>query len=145
MLSFDDLANNIIIVSSDFKRTYETAEILHSELQLEQPIRFEIALRERGIGDLDMTHNWDGIKQVWALDETDPTHNEFNCESVTTVTLRTSRLVHSLDKEYSNKVIILVSHGAPLQCLHSLFSPSEFRKHPGIKNGEIRHLKETDD
>lgn len=144
MLSND--VSNVIIISSDFRRTRETAEILHSELQIKEPIRFEIALRERGLGKLDMTNSWDGIKQMWGLDELDPTHTENDVESVMTMALRTSRLVQSLDKENINKVIILVSHGDPSQCLHAIFmgkNPNEFRTYPGIKNCEIRQLKET--
>lgn len=144
MLGSDNLTK-LIIVSSDFKRTRETAEILHSELQVERPIRFEIALRERGLGSLDMTHCWDDIQQIWALDEIDPTHTQYDCESLMMMTLRTSRLIHQLDKESDNQIIILVSHGDPSQCLHALFmglNPNEFRKYPGIKNCEIRQLKE---
>ena len=140
MLGADSL-NKLVIVSSDFRRTRETAEILHSELQVEHPIRFEIALRERLLGSVQ----YDDMHQLWALDEADPTHNQFNCESVMMMTLRTSRLVQTLDREYDNQTIILVSHGDPCQCLHTLFiglNPNEFRTHPGMKNCEIRQLKD---
>ena len=142
------LSKKLVIVSSDFKRTRETAEILHSELGVEQPIRFEIALRERGLGSMNMTYNWDNVPQMWALDELDPTHTEYNCESVMSMTVRTSRLVQQLDKEYNDMNIILVSHGDPCQCLHAIFiglNPNEFRTIPGIQNCEIRSLKEPNE
>jgi len=43
-----------VVVSSDFKRTRETAEILHAHLLAKTPIRFEKALRERWYGAFDM-------------------------------------------------------------------------------------------
>ena len=142
------LSEKIVIVSSDFRRTRETAEILHSELGVKRPIRFEIALRERGLGSMNMTYNWDSVRQMWALDEVDPTHTEYNCESVMSMTVRTSRLVQQLDKEYNDMIIILVSHGDPCQCLYAIFiglNPNEFRKIAGMKNCEIRPLKEPNE
>jgi probable phosphoglycerate mutase len=104
----NDISKDVVIVSSDFLRTHQTAEILHSQLHPEAPIRYEIGLRERWYGDLDMTKDF---FKIFDLDHEDPTHTYRGSESLVAVVLRTTRLVQQLDKEYSDKVIILVSHG----------------------------------
>ena len=137
------LSEKIVIVSSDFRRTRETAEILHSELGVERPIRFEIALRERGLGKFNMTHGGPDVVKLLAEDEIDPSNNLFGCESIMSMRLRTSSLVYQLDKEYNNKVFILVSHGATCHSVYTVFagiSPNEFHEMSCVKNCEIRQL-----
>ena len=141
-----DLTDRLLIVSSDFKRAQETAEIIHTNLLVKEPIRFETSLRERSFGSLDMENVDAHCQQIWALDEADPTHNEYGIESVMEMVYRMSQIIQKLDKEYNGRVIIMVSHGDPSQCIHSVFagmSPNEYRKsRNGIKNCEIRELKE---
>ena len=140
------MCERLLIVSSDFKRAKETAEILHACLGTVTPIRFETRLRERAFGTLHFKNVDDFVKKVWDLDEADPTHNEFGVESVMEMVVRLSHLIQELNKEHSNRVIILVSHGDPCQCIHTVFkgiNPNEFRKQPnGYANCEIRELQE---
>ncbi len=132
-------------MSSDFRRARETAEILHSNLLVKEPIRFESNLRERWFGSLDTKNVDTHCPQIWALDEADPTHNEYGIESVMEIVFRMSQTIQKLDKDYCERIIIMVSHGDPCQCIHSVFmgiSPNEYRKHDGMQNCEIRELKE---
>ena len=140
----------MLIVSSDFKRAKETAEIVHANLGIKEPVQFETRLRERWFGSLDMQDLDNGnCKNVWELDEADPTHNEFGVESVMEMVLRMSHVIQRLDKEHDNRIIVLVSHGDPCQCIHTVFegvSPNEFRKdRQGMKNCEIRELHDLND
>lgn len=131
-----------MIVSSDFKRTRETAEILHTQLQVETPLRFEEALRERYYGPFDMKPI-ENECQVAELDRDDPTHTKYGNESVMAVVLRVSRLVKALDEDYKNKIILLVSHMDPLQILTTIFlgmSPGEHRSLPELGNCNIKEL-----
>ena len=143
----DDLSEKVLVVSSDFLRTKETAEIIHSNLVIKQPIRFETALRERRMGDLDMTSDFNVVRKLWSHDRVDPTHNEYGAESVMEMVVRMSHLIQQLDKEYAGRIIVMISHGDPSQCIHTVFmglSPSEFRTQPGFQNCEIRQLLEPE-
>jgi len=131
-----------VVVSSDFRRTRETAEILHACLQVKTPIQFEEALRERQFGPLDMTSGKNYCR-ISELDKDDPAHTKYGNESVMSVVLRTSRLVKKLDEEYEDKILLLVSHMDPLQILTTTFhgiSPSEHRSLPYLGNCNIREL-----
>ena len=80
---------------------------------------------------------------VRELDTTDPTSKKYGHESVAEVMLRMSRVVLQLDKETKSCVYVIVSHGDPLQLLHTAFlglNPDQYRSHPFIKNCEIREL-----
>ena len=48
-------ASDPTIVSSDFKRTSETAEIVRKHFQIESHVRYERALCERNFGDFNLT------------------------------------------------------------------------------------------
>jgi broad specificity phosphatase PhoE len=139
----NDISKDVVIVSSDFLRTHQTAEILHSQLHPEAPIRYEIGLRERWFGDLDMTIGVENFTKVFDLDVNDPTHTYCNSESLMSIVLRTTRLVQQLDKEYSDKVIILVSHGDPCMCLYSIsvgVPPEAARQFHYFTNCDIKQL-----
>lgn len=107
-----------MVVSSDFKRARETAEILHAHLLVKTPIRFEEALRERYYGTFDMKPvTSDNERKLGKLDKNDPSHTEHQVESVNAVKKRMSTLVKKLDEEYKDRIVLLVSHLEPLQIL----------------------------
>lgn len=139
----DDEINKIQLVSSDFLRTRQTAEILHSELQLKRPIKFEPRIRERGLGSLELGPV-SSVHEMWKNDEMDPTAANNGVESVSSMTLRLTRVIKDYDTGCEDLVIVLVSHGDPCQCLHSFFiglPPNEFRASGrGYGNCEIREL-----
>ena len=123
----------------------QTAEIIHAELGVKASIEYKESLRERGLGKWDMGPG-SIVEEMWAKDAADPTHKYNGVESVMEMVLRMSRLVQQLDREFEDHIIILVSHGDPCQCLHTVFiglSPGEFRKLPDFKNCEIRELVES--
>lgn len=146
--SEEGVVDRLLIVSSDFRRARETAEILHNGLGVREPIKFEPGLRERGFGTLEMlcvdSNPISDLRKMWALDEADPTHKQFGIESVMEMVTRMSRVIQDLDKSNSNRIIVMVSHGDPSQCIHSVFmgiSPNLFRKTGhGITNCEVREL-----
>ena len=138
-----DLSEKLFIISSDFKRTRETAEIIHDHFTVKAPIRAESALRERGFGEFHFTES-KNVRTIFEQDYMDPTHKLSGCESVTEMVLRVSRLISDLDREFTSKILILVSHGDPLQTLWAIFKgvPPNERWHslPEFTNGEVREL-----
>ena len=110
----------MVIASSDFKRARETAQIIHAELNVTTPIRFNPGLRERFMGDLDLSV-YPATQQVYREDEIDPHHTEFNAESTVSVARRIAAFVQTLNAEFQGRIILLVSHKNPLQILNSLF------------------------
>ena len=135
-----------MIVSSDFKRTAETATIIHDHFQVKAPLRLEPALRERGFGSYDHQNENNAIA-IFKRDYEDPTHKDNGCESLMEMVLRLSRLLQSLDEEFSGRIIVLVSHGDPLIALFAVCSgvpPNErWTRVPRFNNCDVRELPNT--
>ena len=133
-----------MVVSSDFKRTRETAEILHAHLLAKTPVRLEEALRERRYGVFDMMQiAIENEHEVGELDKDDPSHAKYEIESVVSVAERMSTLVKKLDEEYKDKIFLLVSHLDPLQILITTFHgipPGDHQSLPLLGNCSIREL-----
>ena len=141
----EKLAERLVIISSDFKRTRETAEILHDHFKVKTPLRLEEALRERGCGDFHKTPVENAFKIIFKHDYTDPTHTEHRCESLMNCVIRMSRVLASVDEEFENRIIVLVSHGDPLHVLWAVVTgvpPSERWSgvFPSIKNCDLREI-----
>jgi probable phosphoglycerate mutase len=136
------LPRDTMIFSSDFSRARQTAEIVRAQLGAVE-VAIAAALRERCFGD------WEGsptsnYARVWAADETDPDHASGNVESASAVLDRTTALIVDLERRYSGRDILLVSHGDPLQILQAGFlriDPSRHRNLPSIQTAEIRRLR----
>lgn len=131
------------ILSSDFARAWETAEIARALLEVDR-IEPALALRERTFG------RWEGgsnaaYATVWAADADDPTHTEGGVESVAAVTARTTALVRELEAGGGPPTtVVLVSHGDPLQILQTAFLRAGLgthRQRPAWSNGELRPLE----
>lgn len=137
------IAEKLVIISSDFKRTVETARIIHEHFQVKEPLRLESALRERGFGNYHLTSETNAIS-LFRRDYEDPTHKDSGCESLMEMVLRISRLLQSLDEEFSDKILLLVSHGDPLITLFAVCSgvpPTErWTRIPQFTNCDIREL-----
>jgi glucosyl-3-phosphoglycerate phosphatase len=139
------LPGDTVICSSDFSRARETAEIVRAQLG-PAPVVIAAALRERSFGA------WEGSSsgnyaQVWAADEANPDDPDGNVEPAAAVLDRMSELVVDLDRRYSGRDILLVSHGDPLQILQAGFlriDPSRHRSLPALETAEIRHLRLAD-
>lgn len=127
-----------IIVSSDLKRTKETAEIINSVLQI--PLRLETRLRECSFGSVEgmtkqqaigrygppMGPNWED--QHLAYD-----FRPFGGEHRDAVLARHLDAVRSLARDNPNKTALLVGHGRGLCTLLAALGYS-----PDIKRGEYR-------
>ena len=131
-----------LIISSDFKRTQETAEITHDLLSLNEDIVFHKLLRERFFGDLELTSS-DNYQSVWDEDGLDATHTKFGVESVEAVMDRATSLIATLEGYFTETSFLLVSHGDVSQILQAAFNKlpaSEHRSVPHLNTAEIREL-----
>jgi broad specificity phosphatase PhoE len=136
------LDEGTIIYSSPFSRCKRTAEIAKSILGVKTDIIFDDRLRERWFGDWEGTGN-ENYQKVWDKDISDPDHKEANMESTTEVVQRVVSIIQDLEKIYSGKNILLVSHGDALQILQTFFqnrSSAEHRGLPHLKVAEVRKI-----
>jgi broad specificity phosphatase PhoE len=135
------LPGNTVVCSSDLARARQTAEIVGAYLGAPEVVVAE-ALRERCFGD------WEGsatgnYARVWAADETNSAQAGRNVEPVAAVLDRTTAFVADLERRYSGRDILLVSHGDPLQILQTGFlrmDPSRHRSLPSLEPGQVRQL-----
>ena len=136
------LPGNTVIYSSDFSRAWQTAEIVRAQLGALEIVIAE-ALRERRFGD------WEGsatsnYARVWATDEANPCCTDGDVEPTAAVLDRTTAFILDLERRYSGRDILLISHGDTLQILRAGFlrmDPSQHRSLPGLKTAEIRQLR----
>jgi broad specificity phosphatase PhoE len=129
-----NLPDDTIIYTSDFSRAVETAEIVQKELKAPE-IHITKALRERHFGDWEKTDSVN-YHMVWAVDESNADHNEGNVEPVNSVLDRATSLIIELEQKYTNKDILLVSHGDTLQILQT-----GFQKVPPTMHRSLKHLE----
>ena len=142
------LSDNLVVVSSDFKRALETATIIHEHFKVKAPLRLERNLRERDFGQLNLT-NASNYHKVWRHDALNPTHTEFGCETVMSVLSRTTMLLEKLKKEFQfeEKIVLLVSHGDTLQITLTAYAgvaPEYHRTLSSLGNCDVRELVEPD-
>ena len=136
-----DLGNDVIIVSSDYARARETAEIAHHLLQADS-INFDTRLRERSFGDWELQED-SNYESVWESDLAQPTKPKNNVESVVSVINRTLSCIMDLNADYDSRQILLVCHGDVLQIALAHFAGVLVHRHRSLKpleNAEIRLL-----
>jgi len=148
-----ELKQDTLIISSDFLRAQNTAEITQKILNTTYPIQYSTALRERFFGVLN-GQNDTQYQMVWDIDQQNPDHQEFGVESTNQVVLRASALIKQLEEQSFNgqdnhdqhntgKNILLVAHGDVLQLLQTWFQDvpaSQHRSLPHLETAEIRCL-----
>ncbi len=135
------LVSDPLIISSDFRRAAETAELVRDALGVES-ILFDVRLRERFFGE------WEGTchanySTAWKRDEFDPDQDYKGAESGCAVQERMWAVIESLEAEYEGRNIILVSHGDPLMLLQTAFvnmNPGMHRSLPYIETAGWRLL-----
>lgn len=135
------LDSSTIIISSDFARARESAEIAARILQATE-VATSPKLRERFFGAWEKTSN-SHYQHVWDSDKDDCAHKQQNVESVAEIVERVASLVRDIESEYHEQKILLVSHGDTLQVLQALFEeihPSRHRSITHLKTAEIRKL-----
>jgi probable phosphoglycerate mutase len=156
------LPPDTVICSSDFSRAWQTAEIVRARLGA-PPVVVAAALRERCFGDLEGTTT-DNYARVWAVDEarTGDTGTETAADSgdagadsgggdagggvepAAAVLDRATALVADLERRYSGRDVLLVSHGDTLQILQAGFArmdPATHRRLPHLGVAQIRPLR----
>lgn len=130
------------ILSSDFARAWETAEVAQAVLGGPE-VEPAVALRERTFGRWEGGGN-DAYGVVWAADARDAGHREGGVESVCAVAARLTGLVLALEAAPGPaSTILLVSHGDPLQILQTALLGAPLGTHrarPPWENGELRPL-----
>lgn len=137
------LGSDTIIYASPFSRTRKTAEIAKEVLGVETDINFDDRLRERWFGDWEKTdHN--AYQKIWEVDEKNPDHKERNVESTVEVLKRITSLIKDLEEEYSDKNILLVSHGDALQILQTGFQKVSSGLHRKLKHLETAEVRKLD-
>ncbi|QJQ97206.1 histidine phosphatase family protein [Halomonas sp. PA5] len=114
------------IIHSDFLRTTETARFLATHFGLEMAI--DTRLRERFFGSFDGQSD-ERYPDIWAIDATDACHRHAGIESVKAVATRMRATIDELEALYSDDVILLVSHGDPLQILLTALTERPLREH----------------
>ena len=137
------LNENTVIYSSPFSRCKRTAEIAHEVLDVRDEIIFDDRLRERWFGDWEKTPN-SNYQKVWDVDKVDPGHEQKNVESAADVQKRTTAFIVDMEKKYSGRNILLVSHGDALQILQTGFkkaSPAIHRDLQHLNTAEVRKLE----
>ncbi len=136
------LSSDTVIISSDFKRAKETADIVSSVISSNDAVTLEPKLRERNFGDWELADHAN-YETVWQHDINNPSQSQQNVESVDQVLDRGLSVLTVLDKKYTNKNILLVGHGDVLQILlahHHNINPRFHRSLSSIGNADIRSL-----
>lgn len=141
-LSNEKLDDTTLIVSSDFKRAHESAEIAHKLLVSEAPLKLDARLRERDFGDFELKSNIH-YQTVWDNDGIDSSHTIDNAESADAVMERATELVTDIENSHKGKTFLLVAHGDTIQILQAAFkklSASKQREMKHLETAEIRFL-----
>ena len=132
----------IQIVSSDFLRAKQTAELLAAVLECAGPITYTPQLRERYFGAYDGAGD-SCYQQVWQLDAENAEQSEEGVESVASVRNRVAALIAELEHQCRDEQFVLVAHGDVLQIAQTLFAGlpgAQHRQVPHLQVAEIRRL-----
>ena len=128
-----------IIISSDFKRALETADIAAHHYNT-TGYHTSHLLRERGFATFELQPN-SNYNTVW---QHDALGNELpGVETTASVAERCNKLIGQLEQKYSNRTILLVSHGDTLQIMQTVFKNIPHSKHRELAHlqpGELRKL-----
>jgi len=141
VLAADSFDSASLIVSSDFLRARETAEMILALIDADN-VLFDERLRERFFGAYEgksQAH----YSEAWEKDLYDPEQVSNGAESADAVRERMWAVVESLEKRYTDRTIILVSHGDPLMLLQTIFDekqPGAHRSLPYIPTAGWRLL-----
>ncbi len=130
------------IFSSDFKRASETAEIAHQRLKCPQPVEYDVRLRERYFGDLELGSD-DQYPAVWDFDQCSADHRQFGVESAASVIQRAHAVLLDCERNFNTETCLLIAHGDILQILQTIFyglPPNHHRQLPHLDTAEVREL-----
>lgn len=137
-----DLDTQTLILSSDFLRARQTAEIAARILGCKTDITLTPLLRERFFGTWELTGS-ENYDRVWADDAEHKTDQDRGVESADHVLERGLACIKEAESSYAGRTILLVSHGDTLQILMTFFAgwpPFRHRELSHLETAEIRRL-----
>ena len=102
------LGQGTMIVSSDFERARQSAQIVHGLLGCRTDIRLEERLRERNFGDLELGSNR-SYEEVWTRDAVNPDDDYRGVESANRVMRRVTSLIADLEATISGETFFRCS------------------------------------
>lgn len=138
-----DAFSALCVMSSDFLRARQTAELVHAGLGLREPIVSSALLRERFFGAFDGGADT-FYDTVWAQDALNPSHTDNGVESALNVVARGVGAVQEAERRWAGRQVLLVAHGDVLQLLQSAFegrSAADHRSLVPLGVAEIRPLQ----
>ena len=142
-ISQSSLNSDARIFSSDFKRARETAEIVHDNLQCQQPVLFEKRLRERFFGDLELGPD-NRYAEIWSNDTSQSEQETHGAESIFSVVQRAFEVILYCEETMDAETCLLIAHGDILQILQTVFyglPATHHRELPHLETAEVRLLK----
>lgn len=112
-----------MIITSPLKRAYETAQIINKKFNI--PLIVNKNIMERDSGTLS-GRPWKEIYEILGFlpEETDRTKFDFSKyggESPEDVRLRVVKFIDDIKARYSDKKVLIVSHGGILRKLHKMY------------------------
>lgn len=122
---------NVRICYSPFSRTTETAKAVADVLGIpfeSTQCKVILEFRERYFGPTFELLSHEKYSEIWALDEKEPFLPPEGGESVANVASRLSNAVTSIEAEFQGCVILVVSHGDPLQILQTILNAAKERE-----------------
>lgn len=137
-----ELDRDTLILSSDFRRAFESAQIAHGILGCGRALVTDQRLRERFFGDYELGSNL-AYDDIWREDEVDADSRKRGVESANQVMARVSLLVSELESRFADTTVLLVSHGDALQILQTAFHKMDASRHRQVGHldtAEIRLL-----
>ncbi|WDP89833.1 MAG: histidine phosphatase family protein [Desulfobacter sp.] len=141
--AFKGLDEETVIVSSDFKRARETAQIVDNHLSTRGGVTCIPQLRERFFGDFELTGD-ENYPRVWEGDAQRLDPPPQGVEGVNAVLDRVQNCILNLENQYENKDILLVSHGDTLQIFLTWlkgWDPHRHREIHHLDTAEIRQAR----
>lgn len=136
-----DLNSETIIVSSDYARARETADLARHLLNVPE-LQIDKRLRERYFGDWELQDH-SAYRKVWESDLLSPHEQSNNVETVSSVLNRVLSCIIDLDALHESRYILLVGHGDVLQIALAHFTGIKTHYHrslDSLENAEIRAL-----
>ena len=134
------LGDQTLVISSDFLRTLETAQIAVECLRCKQALTTDKRLRERYFGDWEGTSSGN-YEKIWQQDAANASHDCAGTESCVQVAERMSKLVMSYEQQFKDVDILLVSHGDPLQILECWFAGRPLSQHRQLRALQTAELR----
>ncbi len=120
------------IVSSDFRRTRETAELFAKGLGNSVRVRLAEGLRERYFGKLE-GKDYRSMGALMEREGIEALISRYGCEPAESVRYRVTGVISELEDANQHKTVILVSHADPIQVLMGAFASLESSEYERVQ------------